>query len=236
MSEQSLDLTDPRMLRHTAEHLCDHYAGVFFPELVERCVAASYTELARTARIQAYLAPMALHDARERLRALAAARAGTDPATVSATGWDPVQQVLFVDDEDTGPAAIAAAMLAELAGPTVVTCSAGTIPAAAVDPYAARVLAEHGVHSGTRPKPVTADLVRAADWVITLGSVDPPSPRPGAHHQAWPVDSTLDEDRGLGLVADLESRVQALHLEITAAATAGPASQDPAAQDRAAGL
>ena len=71
MTEQEIDLQDPRVLHRAAEHLTDRYAGVFFPELVERCVAECHAALSRQARISTFLAPMALHGAADRLRALA---------------------------------------------------------------------------------------------------------------------------------------------------------------------
>lgn len=217
MTEQSVDLTDPRMLQRTAEHLSTRFAGTFFPELVERCVADCHAELSRTARLRTYLAPMAVHAAGDRLRALAAARAGNGPVSAGPGAEMPVHQVLFVDDHDAGPAAIAAALLTGLAGEAVVTRSAGICPAAAKDPYAEGVLVGHGVPAATAPpKPVTADLLRAADWVIGLGKPDLGPLRPGAAHQVWPVRTDPDASQWPGVVADLEARVTALQVEITA--------------------
>jgi arsenate reductase len=158
MTEQETDLQDPRVLHRAAEHLTDRWAGVFFPELVERCVAECHTDLARQARIPTYLAPMALHGAADRLRALA--RENEDRGRS-------VRQVLFVDDDDTGPAAVAAALLAAHAGAAVVTRSAGISPGAARDQHAVRLLAEHGVDPATAaPKPLTDPILSAADWVL----------------------------------------------------------------------
>lgn len=207
MSEQTTDLSDPKILRRTAEHLTDRYSGVFFPELVERCVAQCHVSLARTARIRAYLAPMAVHDAATRLAALARAKGSASA---------PVRQVLFVDGDDTGPAQIAAVLLAHHAGRAVVTRSAGTDPGTAVDPYAVEILAQYGADPAeAAPKPVTEAVVRAADWIITLGP-QRPGPLPAdAVSRIWPVQDPLDGERGPAVVADLEARTQALWAEIT---------------------
>jgi len=217
MTEQAIDLQDPRALHRAAEHLTDHYAGVFFPELVERTVAECHTALARGARIQTYLAPMALHHAADRLRALAHDRDGRGPS---------VYQVLFVDDHDTGPAAVAAALLAEHAGPTVVTRSAGIAPGTALDPSAAQVLAQHGVDSATvSPKPLTTAILSAADWVIVFGAQNVGPLEGGTRYQNWPVEAALDTDHHPRFAAELETRVQALWLEITAGTAADPAPE-----------
>jgi hypothetical protein len=208
MTEHEIDLQDPRVLHRAAEHLTDRYTGVFFPELVERCVAESHAVLARQARIPTFLAPMALHGAADRLRALARAKNDRERS---------VCQVLFVDDHDTGVAVVAAALLAARAGPAVVTRSAGISPGTALDPRAAHLLAEHGVDpSAAAPKPLTAPILAAADWVIVFGTYELGPMGDGTHHQSWPVGPALDINQ-IGTVAtELEARVQALWLEITA--------------------
>ena len=213
MSEPTTDRTDPRLLHRAAEHLTDRWAGVFFPELIDRCVAQAHAGLAATARIQTYLAPIAVHDAGTRLAALARTRGSASA---------PVRQVLFVDAHDTGPAQIAAGLLAHHAGTAVVTRSAGIAPGTAVDPSAVEVLAQHGTEPiGLTPKPVTEGVLRAADWVITLGDPALGTIPAGAAVQHWPVEGALGGDQDLATVVDdLDSRVQALWAEITAAAPA----------------
>jgi arsenate reductase len=212
MTEQNVELGDPRILHRTAEPLAHRYTGVFFPELVERCVAEAHAALARTARIQTYLGPMALHAAGDRLRVLARAKGSASA---------PVRQVLFVDAHDTGPAQIAAGMLAHHPGPGVVTRSAGVDPGAAVDPFARGVLTRYGIDRATPvPRPLTEDLVQAADWVITIGPQDLGLTPSGTIVQTWAIGGSLDEnflaeDDDRSLVAGLDDRVQALWVEIT---------------------
>ncbi|MEX5258027.1 three-helix bundle dimerization domain-containing protein [Kocuria arenosa] len=214
MTEQEINLRDPQVLHRAAEHLTDRWAGVFFPELVERCVAECHADLARQARIPTFLAPMALHGAADRLRALAREQEDRGRS---------VHQVLFVDDHDTGAAAVAAALLAAHAGSAVVTRSVGISPGTALDPPAAQLLAEHGVDPATTaPKPLTASILAAADWVIVLGTHKIGPMGEGTHFQSWPAAPTLDTDRGHKVVTELEIRVQALWLEITAGTAAEP--------------
>lgn len=217
MTEQETDLQDPRVLHRAAEHLTDRYAGVFFPELVERCVAECHADLARQARIPTHLAPMALHGAADRLRDLDRQQGEQGRS---------VYQVLFVDDHDTGPAAMAAALLAEYAGAAVVTRSAGISPGTALDPYAVRLLAQHGMAPDTAtPKPLTDPILAATDWVIIFGTHQLRPLGGGTHHQSWPTPPALGADRGPGGIAELETRVQALWLEITAGTAADPRSE-----------
>lgn len=202
-TEQTENL-DTRVLQRTAEHLAQRYTGVFSPELVERVVFESYATLARTAKVRTYLAPVAGHFAADRLAALAHAKDRDASGT---------PQVLFVGDHDTGPAQIAAALLAHHAAGTVVVRSAGTLPGSAVDPVVLDVLAERGVDVGqVYPKPVTDDVVRAADRVITFGSRDAVRVYDHTVHQHWDVDDLQDAaaDRVRAVVEDLDHRVQTL--------------------------
>lgn len=170
-----------------------------------------------SSRITTCLAPITGHTTGNRL----AARARTRGRVAT-----PVPQVLFVDHHDTGPAQMAAGLLDHYAGAAVVPRSAGIDPGSVVDPFAVETLAQHGVEPvGLAPKPVTDELVRAADWVITLGA--PPlgnslldAVPAHAVRQDWAIDGPVDESRGPSLVADLDSRIQALWVEITASPAA----------------
>lgn len=207
MSKHHVELNDPRILHRSAEPLVTRYTGVFFPELVQRCVSEAHAALAHATRIQSYLDPMSLHAAGDRLRVLARAK-----GSLSA----PVRQVLFVDACDTGPAQLAAGLLAHHAGAAVVARSAGVSPGTAVDPFAVEILAQHGIEPATvTPLPLTGDLLRAADWVITLSDQLLGTIPAGTVTQHWPVADVLDEASGPSLVAGLDNRVQALWVEIT---------------------
>lgn len=214
MTEQKTDRQGPRVLHRATEHLTDRWAGVFFPEMVNDCVTQAHTALAAGARVQNHLVPIAVHAAGNRLAALARPK-GSLPA--------PVRQVLFVDAHDTCCAQIAAGLLAHHAGTAVVVRSAGIAPGTVVVPYAVEVLAQHGIEpTGLAPKPVTEAVLRAADWVITLGLQDVLLVGPGAMLQDWPLRPSWDGDHGPAVVADLDNRVQALWAEITASSASAP--------------
>lgn len=199
---------DTRVLQRTAEHLIERYAEVFSPELVERVVLESYATLARTAKVHTYLAPVAGHFAADRLAALAHAK------SQDASG---VQQVLFVDEHDTGPAQIAAALLAHHARNSVVVRSAGILPGTVVNPVALEVLAARGVEAGqVYPKPVTDDVVRAADWVITFGTGGSIPVYPQTASQDWVLDDRPDSTpEGIHAIVDeLDHRVRLLRADL----------------------
>lgn len=207
MSEHHVDLHAPQTLHRAAAPLVSRYTGVFFPELVHRCVSEAHAVLTRSARIQSYLDPISLHAAGDRLRVLARAK-----GSLSA----PVRQVLFVDACDTGPAQLAAGLLTHHAGAAVVARSAGANPGTIVHPFAVDILAQHGIEPATlTPGPLTEDLLEAADWVITLGDQQLGTMPAGTTTQHWPVTDAVDEASGPSLVADLDNRVQALWVEIT---------------------
>ncbi|GGG65872.1 hypothetical protein GCM10011374_32270 [Kocuria dechangensis] len=230
MSEQGVDLSAPGVLQRTAEPLATHYAGVFFPELVERCVAQAHAELARGARIQTYLVPMSLRLARERLRGLAATRADNGVlATGPGAAEAPVHQVLFVDEDDTGRSQIAAALLAHHGGEAVVARSAGVVAGDAVNPLVSTVLSERGMQMARLyPKQVTDEVVRAADRVVTFGARDGIRLHPGTAHEHWSVGGLFHNtsaDRAREITEAIDARVQELvqrirtDARVTAAAT-----------------
>lgn len=195
---------DTHVLQRTAAHLAERYEGIFSPETVERYVFESYTTLSRTARIRTYLAATAGHFADDRLRALAQSQGKIDK---------PVPQVLFVCVHNIGRSQIAAALLAHHAGDGVEVRSAGSLPGAEVHPLVVEALKELGIDlSGAFPKPLTDDVVRAADYVITMGCGDACPVYPGKRYLDWgiadPSQETLDGVRVI--VEAIDIRVQAL--------------------------
>lgn len=195
---------DTHVLTRTAAHLAERYEGIFSPEAVERYVFESYATLSRTARIRTYLAATAGHFADDRLRALAQSQGKIDT---------PVAQVLFVCVHNIGRSQIAAALLAHYAGEQVEVRSAGSLPGAEVHPLVVEALKERGIDlSGAYPKPLTDDVVRAADYVITMGCGDACPVYPGKRYLDWavadPAEQTLEGVREI--VEAIDARVQAL--------------------------
>jgi len=78
--------------------------------------------------------------------------------------------VLFVCVKNGGKSQMAAGLMRSIAGESVDVDSAGTKPGDAVNPLSAAALLEVGVDiTGEVPKAITAEMVRDADVVITLG-------------------------------------------------------------------
>jgi arsenate-mycothiol transferase len=99
--------------------------------------------------------------------------------------------------------------------------SAGTKPAESLNPQAVESLNELGIDiTGEYPKPVTDELLDAADVVIVLGTEAKIEPREGRRLVLWDTDEP--SERGIegmermSLVRDdIKSRVQKLYAELT---------------------
>lgn len=207
-STTSTSELDTHVLARTAAHLAERYEGIFSPETVQRYVFESYATLSRTAKVRTYLAATAGHFADDRLRALAQSQGTID---------SPVAQVLFVCVHNIGRSQIAAALLAHYAGDQVEVRSAGSLPGSQVHPLVVEALHERGIDlSGAYPKPLTDDVVRAADYVITMGCGDACPVYPGKRYLDWgiadPSEQTL---KGVRVIVEaIDARVQALWEQI----------------------
>ena len=129
--------------------------------------------------------------------------------------------VLFVCSKNGGKSQLAAGLMKQLANGTVTVHSAGTKPAESLNPQSVDSLAELGIDiSGEHPKPVTEDVLDAADVVIVLGTEAKVEPREGNRLEFWDTDEP--SERGIegmermGLVRDdIKARVQKLYAELT---------------------
>ncbi|MFD9903429.1 arsenate reductase ArsC [Streptomyces sp. NPDC059063] len=162
-----------------AARLAARHSGRFSTETVQALIADSYTRLAATARISTHLVVLAERWAAERLDALGHLR--------KRPGGGP-PRVLFVCSHNAGRSQMAAALLSHRAADLVRVSSAGTAPAAAIEPFVAQVLTEAGVDPrGAFPKPLTDEAVRAADVVVTMGCGDACPIVAGPRYLDWPV-------------------------------------------------
>ncbi|MFF5757492.1 arsenate-mycothiol transferase ArsC [Streptomyces longwoodensis] len=171
-------LPDERLASGIAR-LALRYRGRFSPETIQRLVTDSYERLAEHARVRTHLVVLAEHLATDRLDAL---------AHVQGAPGSGLPRVLFVCSHNAGRSQMAAALLAHRAGGHVVVSSAGTHPAAEVEPVVAQVLTEAGVDLADGfPKPLTDEVVQAADIVVTMGCGDACPIVPGRRYLDWPV-------------------------------------------------
>jgi len=200
------------VLERISEDLAVRFAGTFAAETVDRYVRESCALLSEQARITRFLPSLTSRFAADRLSALASA------ALPAGQG---VPEVLFVCVQNAGRSQMAAGILRHLAGDSVSVRTAGSAPASAVRSIIVTVLDEIGVPiGGEYPKPLTDDVVRAADVVITMGCGDACPVYPGRRYLDW----DLEDPVGLPLARvreirdDIEARVRELHatLEVNA--------------------
>jgi protein-tyrosine-phosphatase len=155
--------------------------------------------------------PVLVHRfARERLRAL-----GQAEGSVAKD----VPEVLFVCVQNSGRSQMAAALLHQRAAGLVHVRSAGSSPAERINRNVIEAMSELGVDlSQEFPKPLTDEVVRAADAVITMGCGDACPIYPGKRYEDWeiadPAEKTLDEVRAIR--DELEERVLALLKSLSA--------------------
>jgi arsenate reductase len=207
-------LSADSVLHRAAERLAQQFAGMVGEETVERVVFESYTALGRSAAVSTHLPSLAEKFARDRLTALAQSRGFIAK---------PVPEVLYVCVQNSGRSQMAAALTRHLAGDRVHVRSAGSQPGKGVLPSVVTVLAEIGIDVADEfPKPLTDDVVRAADAVVTMGCGDACPLYPGKRYLDWeladPADLTLDGVRAVR--DDIRGRVEELLAELVPAARA----------------
>jgi protein-tyrosine-phosphatase len=169
-------------LRRAAMHAFDYYRGAIPMDECRAVVRESYDLLGETAVIKHHLVALAERWSIERLR-----HVGILGNRLGRT----MPEVLFIDAEDTGPAAAAAAMLAGYARGRVHTGSAGLRPVTAIDPGIARVAADIGIDlSNAFPKAVTREALHVADAIVVLDDADTSTiGSPGADEEDTPQAS-----------------------------------------------
>ena len=125
--------------------------------------------------------------------------------------------VLFLCVHNAGRSQMAAGWLRHLAGERAEVFSGGFEPAEALDREAIAAMAEVGIDIAPElPKPLSDEIVRAADIVVTMGCGDARPVAPGKRHLKW----DLDDSAGKGvpemrLIRDeIEHRVRALMVDL----------------------
>jgi arsenate reductase (thioredoxin) len=198
-------LLDPNVVLHRhVEDLSTRFKGMVSPETVERMVFESYAALGRTAKVTSHLPVLTCRFATERLTALAQSKGLLTKEA---------PEVLFICVHNAGRSQIAAAMLGHFSGGKVHVRSAGSMPAETVDPVVLDVLAARGMPATEAfPKPLTDDVVQAADVVITMGCGDACPVYPGKRYLDWDVPDPAGQDSATveSIASDIEPRVRAL--------------------------
>ena len=185
-TQPHLDVLDPVTRQHVeraAEALQREFAGIFSQETIARYIAES-TELLGGAKINVFVPVLVHRFARERLRAL-----GQAEGTI--TKEQP--EVLFVCVQNAGRSQMAAGLVKLRSDGRIHVRSAGSAPGEEINPAVVTAMEEIGVDMSEEfPKPLTDEVVRAADVVITMGCGDACPIYPGKRYEDWEVD---DPDR-----------------------------------------
>lgn len=186
MSEQSKSEFVQVALDRLVDRIAETFAGVFAKETIERVVYESYASLLRNGTKVQFLVNFTEKFSRDRLRALATAKG-------SIAREKP--EVLFVCVQNAGRSQMAMALMNQIADGRINVRSAGSMPASQVSEKTIAVMSELGLDlSEAFPKPLTDDVVQAADVVITMGCGDACPLYPGKKYLDWNLEDPAELD------------------------------------------
>jgi protein-tyrosine-phosphatase len=190
------------------DDLTYRYDGVFNRETVQQAVAQARATLGPVAKFPNFLPILTERFARDQL--LAAAQAEGKIATG-------IPEILFVCVHNAGRSQMAAALAQHLSAGKVHVRSAGSQPTQQIHPLTIQALAERGIEiTEAFPKPLTDDVVHAADVIVTMGCGDACPIFPGKRYEDWevadPAGQPIEAVRAIR--DDLQARVTTLLGEI----------------------
>jgi protein-tyrosine-phosphatase len=206
---QMLDPVTQHDVRQAADSLSDEFAGVFSQETIERCISESVDLLGGT-KINVFVPVLAHRFARERLKAL---------AQYEGLAVKEMPEVLFVCVHNAGRSQMAAGLVRLRSEGRVHVRSAGSDPGEEINPAVVTAMDEVGVDMSEEfPKPLTDEVVRAADVVITMGCGDACPIYPGKRYEDWTLDDPAgqDLDTARRIRDEIDGRVQTLISELLA--------------------
>ena len=190
------------------DDLSYHYEGVFDRDTVQRAVDLARATLEPVSKIPAFLPILTERFARDQLLA-AAQIEGKIPTSIP--------EILFVCVHNAGRSQMAAALAKHLSAGKVHVRSAGSQPDQQIQPVTIQALAERGIQiTESFPKPLTDDVVRAADVIVTMGCGDACPVLPGKRYEDWdvadPAGQPIEAVRAIR--DDIQARVTSLLAEI----------------------
>jgi protein-tyrosine-phosphatase len=207
MSDVYLDPLTRRHVERAAENLESEFAGVFSKETIERFIAES-TDLLGESRLNVFVPVLVHRFTRERLKALAQAEGKITKE---------MPEVLFVCVHNAGRSQMAAGLVRLRSEGRIHVRSAGSTPADEINPAVVEAMSEIGVDlSEEFPKPLTDEVVRAADVVITMGCGDACPIYPGKRYEDWVLDDPAGQDLAAVRVIrdEVDARVATLVAEL----------------------
>jgi arsenate reductase (thioredoxin) len=182
------EMLDPVTRKHVekaADALQDEFAGTFSRETIARYIAES-VDLLGASKINVFVPVLAHRFARERLKAL-----GQAEGLITKE----MPEVLFVCVHNAGRSQMAAGLVKLRSDGRIHVRSAGSDPGETINPAVIEAMEEvHVDMSEEFPKPLTDEVVRAADVVITMGCGDACPIYPGKRYEDWVLDDPADED------------------------------------------
>jgi arsenate reductase len=199
--------SDEELVRHTSQALATEFEGTFSAETITRFVTESLADVGN-ARVKNFVPLFVYRFAKERLRALGQAEG---------TIMKEKPEVLFVCVHNAGRSQMAAGLLDKVSGGRVHVRSAGSTPASEIHDNVRKAMEEIGVDlSKEFPKPLTDEVVRAADVVITMGCGDACPIYPGKRYMDWEVEDPAGKDLETvrAIRADMTERVRELVEEL----------------------
>jgi len=206
----ALDLVTQHHLKKAIDDLARQFDGIFSRETIDRFVNESIAYFA-DAKVAEFVPVLVYRYSRERLQAL-----GQAEGVIEKT----VPEVLFVCVHNAGRSQIAAALLKHRAEGRVHVRSAGSAPAGEINATTIEAMTELGVDLAQEfPKPLSDEVVRAADAVITMGCGDACPIYPGKRYEDWLVDDPAGQDlETVRRIRDeIDQRVQKLLAELAPA-------------------
>ncbi len=125
--------------------------------------------------------------------------------------------VLFLCTHNAGRSVAGRVLLDHYARGRVEVLSAGSEPGDEVNPAVVQVLSERGLDASKEfPKPITDEIARAADVIVTMGCGDACPVYPGKRYLDWeltdPAGLPIEQVRPI--VDDIERRVERLLVEL----------------------
>ena len=210
MSEKSMfEIADlDGVLARVADRLDDSFKGIFSKETIERYVKESYALLDSNATVKVHLPSLTERFAKDRLSALAQSQEKIVKEK---------PEILFVCVHNAGRSQMAAALALKISNGGVSVRSAGSAPSDSIPDTVYAAMDEIGLSLAEAfPKPLTDEVVRAADVVITMGCGDACPIYPGKRYEDWELrdPAVLDADGVKSVRDDIETRIRTLLTEL----------------------
>jgi protein-tyrosine-phosphatase len=188
--------------------LAYRYEGLFDRDRIEDLFHDGYDRLGETARVTVFLPTLAEKLTVQRLDALAQAEGKVAKR---------VPEVLFVCVGNADRSQMAAALTRKHAGTRVHIRTGGSTPHEAIYPEVVQVMTQAGASLEEEfPKPLTHEVLAAADVVVTMGCGESCPILPGRRYEDWAIDDPAGQpvERVRAIRDDIDRRVCTLVAEL----------------------